>query len=52
MHASQVPPDHAAVSNGPAHWQKLGIAVILGFTVKGLLTALLLAITFLEFIHY
>jgi len=43
---------HSGGSDGAAHWKKLGLGVIVGFTLKGLITAFLLAITLSEFIHY
>jgi hypothetical protein len=53
MNILRVSPAHAATtSNGTANWKKLGAGVILGFMLKGLVTALLLAITLSEFIHY
>ena len=47
-----LPLAEATVSNGTARWKKLGIGVILAFTLKGLVTGSLLAIMLSEFIHY
>jgi len=52
MNILPVPPAHAGATDGEMRWKKLGIGVILGFTLKGLITAFLLAITLSEFIHY
>ena len=52
MNAFQLPPERTAESQDGAGWKKFGIGVILGFTLKGLITAFLLAITLSEFIHY
>ena len=52
MNVFHLPPVRTAVSQEGAGWKKLGIGVMLGFTLKGLITAFLLAITLSEFIHY
>jgi len=50
MNAVRMPP--AAVSNGAARWKKLGLGLVLAFTLKGLVTGSLLAFILSEFIHY
>jgi hypothetical protein len=52
MNTWQEPSAHTGVADGAAHWKKLGLGVIISFTLKGLITAFLLAITLSEFIHY
>ena len=52
MNVFHLPPARTAASQECAGWKKLGIGVIIGFTLKGLVTAFLLAITLSEFIHY
>ena len=41
----------APAADGIAPLKRLGIGVILGFTLKGLITASLLVITLLEFVY-
>lgn len=52
MSVFHLPPARTAASQGGGGWKKLGLGVILGFTLKGLITAFLLAITLSEFVHY
>ena len=47
-----VPPAHAGATHAAMRWKKLGIGVILGFILKGLFAAIVLAVTLSEFIHY
>lgn len=48
MNVLHLPPDDAS-SNRAARWKKLGIGVILAFTLKGIITTSMLAIILLEF---
>jgi len=52
MNALHVSQADATVSSRTARWKKLGIGVILAFTLKGLITTSLLAIVLLEFVYY
>lgn len=49
MNVLHLPPDNAALSNGTARWKKLGIGVVIAFTLKGIVTGSMLAIMLLEF---
>ena len=51
MNALHVSQADAAVSSRAARWKKLGIGMVLAFTLKGLITTSLLVITLLEFIR-
>ncbi len=49
MNVLHLPPAADASSGRTARWKKLGIGVILAFTLKGIITASMLAIILLEF---
>lgn len=49
MDVLHLPQANDASSSRTARWKKLGIGVILAFTLKGIVTASMLAILLLEF---
>lgn len=49
MNVLHLPPANVDLSSRTARWKKLGIGVILAFTLKGIVTASMLAILLLEF---
>lgn len=51
MNVLHVIPVNAALSSGAALWKKLGMGVVLAFTLKGIVTGSMLAIMLLEFIR-
>jgi hypothetical protein len=52
MNILQASSARSSAPGGALSLKKLGLGVIVGFTLKGLITAMLLAITLFEFIHY
>lgn len=48
----QVPADRVSKADGVLSLKKVGMGVIIGFTVKGLITTALLVITLFEFIPW